>query len=228
MQDAFTIDEDGERVERYVTDGEMLRGRKYDCQVVVTNVGGGSLRLSVLLQVPEGAVPLDGGKELKSGASARCPCRGPHPSRPGRLARHAVDVTVGAYETKRVRYSFYFPRVGHFRHYPAIVTDRHYRLMARAPSATLNVVSAFSTVDSRSWPRVVSVRTLPPLSPRRAVRRVLMRAGAVAGWQQRRGAGVSALAVAARRVAGAAGRPRAPQPRALPARDGRTAPATVL
>ncbi|MCY2938388.1 MAG: hypothetical protein NTV55_08520, partial [Planctomycetota bacterium] len=51
--------ENGEKIDRFL-DAEVLVQRVLGCQVVVTNPSSGRQRLSVLVQIPQGAMPLGG------------------------------------------------------------------------------------------------------------------------------------------------------------------------
>ncbi|MEC8495888.1 MAG: hypothetical protein VXZ39_13245, partial [Planctomycetota bacterium] len=85
-----TVVVDGVERERYVT-GEFLTGRPYGCRVVITNPSSAAIDLQVLLQVPEGAIPLAGTHYTKG-----------------------VPVSVGPYGTRSIETFFYFPGEGTF------------------------------------------------------------------------------------------------------------------
>src|SRR5204863_8163370 len=57
-------EEDGEQVDKYVTE-EFLVHTVYLAQVVLTNPTSSSQRLEVLLQIPRGAVPVSSGFKTK-------------------------------------------------------------------------------------------------------------------------------------------------------------------
>jgi hypothetical protein len=117
---------DGEQVDKYVT-GELLVHRVYIAQVVLTNPTSSQQKLSVLLQIPRGAIPVSGGFRTKGQTLS--------------LAPHA---------THSVEYSFYFPAPGSFAHYPVHVA-RDKALVAAAKPVTLEVVAEPSDVDATSW-----------------------------------------------------------------------------
>src|SRR4029077_11143469 len=81
-------DENGEKVDKFVT-GEFLVHTAYGCQVVVTNPTSSRQRLTVLVQLPVGAVPLAGGRFTRS-----------------------VPVDLEPYRTQTIDTLFYFPRPG--------------------------------------------------------------------------------------------------------------------
>ena len=59
------IQVEGQKRDKYVTD-EFLRGAVYGCQVVVTNPTSATQKLSVLVQIPEKAMPVLGSKRTRS------------------------------------------------------------------------------------------------------------------------------------------------------------------
>lgn len=130
-QNYFRKDEQREYVgstyqDKYVT-GEFLSQVVYLCQVVVTNPTSSARELELLLQIPRGSIPVDNGFETKGTA-----------------------VQLGAFETEAFSYSFYFPAVGEFSHFPAHVSERE-ALVASAAPQTISVVQQLSEVDQTSW-----------------------------------------------------------------------------
>ncbi|MEI6537034.1 MAG: hypothetical protein WCN98_16955, partial [Verrucomicrobiaceae bacterium] len=55
------IEKDGEKLDKFVTD-EFLTGIVYGCQIVVTNPTSSTQKLDLLLQIPQGAIPVLGSK----------------------------------------------------------------------------------------------------------------------------------------------------------------------
>ncbi|MEZ5966798.1 MAG: hypothetical protein R3F56_23365 [Planctomycetota bacterium] len=108
-------------------DGEFQAGVPYGCQVVVTNPTSTPRQLEVLLQVPEGAIP------VRSGYFTR-----------------GFTVALDAYATAALEYAFYFPVAGRQPHYPVHVAERG-KLVAFAAPRTLEVVVELSKVDTTSW-----------------------------------------------------------------------------
>ena len=90
-------EENGEKVDKFVT-GEFVVHTVYGCQVVVTNPTSSRQRLTVLVQLPVGAIPLADGQYTKS-----------------------VPLDLEPYRTQTVDYLFYFPRPGQFAHFPVHV-----------------------------------------------------------------------------------------------------------
>jgi hypothetical protein len=115
-----------ERVDKYVRD-EFLVHVVYGCQVVVTNPTSTPQKLNVLLQIPEGAVPVLN----------------------GRYTRNA-NMNLQPYNTQTLEYYFYFPVAGNYRHYPVQVAKNE-QLIAHAESLTFNVVDEPSEIDRESW-----------------------------------------------------------------------------
>ena len=119
----------GERRDAFVTD-EFLIDVAYGCQVVMTNPTSSQRTADVLLQVPAGAVPLQGGFWTR-----------------GR------SVQLAPYATTTIEYSFYFPSTGEFSHYPAHAAEKG-KLAAFTEGKTLKVVGAPSELDTTSWQHV--------------------------------------------------------------------------
>jgi hypothetical protein len=133
-QNFFRLDdryrhEGNERRDNFVTD-EFLKGIAYGCQVVLTNPTSTPRKLELLLQIPEGAIPVGNGFRTRG-----------------------VPLQVNAYGTATFEYSFYFPRIGAFPHYPVHAgTDGE--LIAFAAPVSMNVVAVPSRVDTTSWEHV--------------------------------------------------------------------------
>jgi hypothetical protein len=88
LDDRWRTEDDGQQREAYVT-GELT----VDVPLRVPSRGHeshvGARRLDLLLQIPEGSMPLSGGSRTKS-----------------------IEVQLGPYSTKELEYSFYFPSPG--------------------------------------------------------------------------------------------------------------------
>jgi hypothetical protein len=117
---------DGEQVDNYVTE-EFLIHTVYGCQVVVTNPNSSRQKLNVLLQIPQGAIPVLNGRETKS-----------------------VFITLEPYHTQTLEYHFYFPAAGDFDHFPVHVS-RNDELVAFAAPFTCHVVEKPTKIDQKSW-----------------------------------------------------------------------------
>lgn len=130
-EDFFRLDdryryENNERRDKFVTD-EFLVDVVYGGQVVVTNPTSAPLRLDLLVQIPELAIPVQSSDYTTS--------------RP---------FVVGPYATQKIEYSFYFPESGDAVHYPAHVS-KDGKTIASAEAFTFHVVKTLSTVDKGSW-----------------------------------------------------------------------------
>jgi hypothetical protein len=118
--------ENGEQVDKYVTD-EFVIHTVYGCQVVVTNPTSTRQKLTLLLQVPQGAIPVANGQPTKS-----------------------VHVDLQPYHTQTLDYFFYFPTAGQYPHFPVHVA-KNGELIAFAAASTLNVVDKPTKIDTESW-----------------------------------------------------------------------------
>jgi hypothetical protein len=119
-------DENGERLDKFVTD-EFVIQTVYGCQVVVTNPTPSRQRLSVLIQVPVGAMPVSNGQPTKT-----------------------VHLDLEPYHTQIVDYQFYFPKSGQFAHFPVHVAKAEALVAAAAPFS-FNVVDKPTKLDTESW-----------------------------------------------------------------------------
>lgn len=115
---------------------ELLVRVVYTCQVVVSNPGDRERKLELLLQIPQGALPVEGGRRTESRA-----------------------LELGGFETESVEYSFYFPEPGEFEHLPVQVAYRE-EVVASPPARVLSVVAEPSHVDTNSWAYVSQRGTL--------------------------------------------------------------------
>jgi hypothetical protein len=119
-------EENGEKIDKFVT-GEFLIQTVYGCQVVVTNPTSARQRLSVLIQIPVGSVPVSNGQFTKS-----------------------VMLDLEPYRTQAIDYFFYFPMPGKFVQFPVHVAKNE-RFIVAAPPATFAVVEKPSKLDTSSW-----------------------------------------------------------------------------
>ncbi len=117
---------DNQKLDKYVTD-EFLIQSVYGCQVVVTNPTSAPQKLDLLLQIPEGALPVLGGKETRS-----------------------VHIDLEPFHTATYEYYFYFPLPGDFAHYPVHVAHNE-QLLTFAEPAEIHVVREPTQVDRQSW-----------------------------------------------------------------------------
>ncbi len=115
-----------ERFDKVVAD-EFLLQTAYGCQVILSNPTSSRQKLRMLLQIPQGAMP------LKSGFYTR-----------------GMPVTLEPYATQTFDYHFYFPELGRFPHYP-VQAAKNEQFVASAAPATFNVVAELSRRDTESW-----------------------------------------------------------------------------
>jgi hypothetical protein len=118
--------EGDEEVDKYVT-GEFLVNVVYACQVVLTNPTSTNQKLDVLMQIPQGAIPVRNG-----------------------FVTRGAPMELSSYATESIEYTFYFPSPGTFSHYPVHVAKNEL-LIASAEPVRLKVVRELSTVDKTSW-----------------------------------------------------------------------------
>nr|HEX4315678.1 hypothetical protein [Kofleriaceae bacterium] len=127
---------DGEQVDNYVT-GPLAAGVVYVTRVVVANPTSARQRVTVLVQLPRGSIPVSASKRT-----------------------HAFDVQLEAYGTHGYEASFYVPQVGTWPQFPAHVS-RGGRVVAAAPAVPLEVIAGGAAADPASWPQLSQHGALP-------------------------------------------------------------------
>ncbi|MFT5735004.1 MAG: hypothetical protein ACI8WY_003690, partial [Planctomycetota bacterium] len=127
---------DGVVRDRFVT-GEFLKGVPYGCRMVVTNPSSSMIRMELLAQIPEGAIPL-GDTHMTKG----------HP------------VTLQSYGTVSMESYFYFPQSGSYRDYP-VHAGRGGVLLGAAAPVVLTVVDEVTVVDQTLWSWISQNAELP-------------------------------------------------------------------
>ncbi len=118
--------ENNERYDKSVED-EFLIHKPYGCRVVVSNPTSSKQKLSLLLQIPKGAVPLNNG-----------------------FYTRAVPIAIEPFATRAHEYHFYFPKVGNFPHFPAQAALAE-KFAAGSAFNMLKVAAEPTRVDSESW-----------------------------------------------------------------------------
>ena len=99
----------------------------YGCQVVVTNPTSARQKLSVLVELPVGSIPLANGRYTRS-----------------------VSLDLEPFRTQTIDYFFYFPRPGEFKHFPVHVAKNEQHVAAAQP-VTFHVVAKPSKLDTTTW-----------------------------------------------------------------------------
>lgn len=113
----------------------MLVGVPYQTNVVVTNPTNQNVRVNVLTQLPEGALPLAAAKLTRS-----------------------VALDLQPYSTQQLSYQFYFSAAGEFKHYGAQVSTDG-KLVASVASRTHRVLAEPENVDEQTWSYVADWST---------------------------------------------------------------------
>lgn len=118
--------ENNERLDRFVTE-EFVVFRVYGSQIAITNPTSSRKKVDVLLQVPNGAMPVENGFFTRS-----------------------MHVRLEPYSTRNIEYYFYFPKPGQFRLYPVQVAENE-KVIAAADGFGFNVVEEPTIIDRTSW-----------------------------------------------------------------------------
>jgi hypothetical protein len=119
-------EENGEKYDKFVT-GEFVVHTVYGCQIVVTNPTSSRQKLSVLYQLPVGAIPVLNGQMTRS-----------------------VPLDLEPYRTHTIDYAFYFPKPGKFAHFPVHVAKNE-QFVTSAQATVLEVVLKPTKIDTTSW-----------------------------------------------------------------------------
>ncbi|MCE9531461.1 MAG: hypothetical protein K8T89_10125 [Planctomycetes bacterium] len=119
-------EENGEKYDKFVT-AEFVVHTVYGCQVVVTNPTSSRQKLTVLVQLPVGAIPVANGQFTRS-----------------------VLLDLEPYRTQTVDYLFYFPKAGKYGHFPVQVAKNE-QFITAAPAFTFEVVEKPTKLDTTSW-----------------------------------------------------------------------------
>jgi len=117
---------DGEPVDRFVRD-EFQSRSVYGSRVIVGNPASSPRHLRVRMEIPGGALPVQGGFFTRD-----------------------APVTLDPYATATFEYFFYFPGAGRFDIYPIQVIEKE-RFVADGPRAVFNVTGAPPRLDAESW-----------------------------------------------------------------------------
>lgn len=79
---------------------EFLVNTAYRCEIIMTNVSPMQKNFSLLYQIPQGSMPLNMTKYMKS-----------------------IPQTLSSYTTTKMIFYFYFPQIGSFSHFPSNVSE---------------------------------------------------------------------------------------------------------
>ncbi|MBF0103042.1 MAG: hypothetical protein HQK77_19260, partial [Desulfobacterales bacterium] len=118
--------ENNESIEKYVTE-EFLPEVVYGCHIIITNPSTAKKKLDVLLQIPQGSLPVNQSHYTDS-----------------------LHIDLGSYQTQTIEYYFYFPQKGKYSHFPVHVSQNE-NLIAYTEPFTFNVVETLSKIDKTSW-----------------------------------------------------------------------------
>ncbi|TNV74380.1 hypothetical protein FGO68_gene14226 [Halteria grandinella] len=109
---------------------EFLVNKAYSCEVIMTNVSPKQSTFSLLYQIPQGSLPLQQTKYMKS-----------------------LQQTLSPYTTQKLIFHFYFPKSGEFTHFPSNVAAGE-KIIARATGLegrSLKVVRKLSVAKKETF-----------------------------------------------------------------------------
>ncbi len=119
-------DENGEKLDKFVV-GEYIKQTAYGCQIVITNPTSSRRKLTLLLQVPVGSIPLN----------------------PSQMTR-SIPLDLEPYRTQTIDYSFYFPVAGNYAQLPVQVSEKS-KSVAAGVATAFAVVDKPTKTDTDSW-----------------------------------------------------------------------------
>ncbi len=115
-----------------VKEQSLIKGTVYRLRVVLTNPSASLVQVSVLQQIPQGAIALENAKVA---------------------AGRKLD--LAPFATQELSTKFYFPQSGSFEHYGAQIAINN-KIAIAVPSSSLTVLDAPNSVDESSWSYVAS------------------------------------------------------------------------
>ncbi|KAK2944335.1 putative Actin-binding protein [Blattamonas nauphoetae] len=115
--DSTAVDEDGQTVIKYIRTGRVHPCHIYACDTIITNTTNRTIELEVLVQIPQGAIPVQSGFQTKT-----------------------IPRRIGSFGTETIRTSFYFPFCGEFTLYPAQVMRKKRVVGVGRGVSTIHVV----------------------------------------------------------------------------------------
>ena len=106
---------------------ELVIGVPYRNRVVLTNPTGNRLMLQILMQVPQGSIPLEAGRNVV-----------------------VKEFFLDPFSTVETSHVFYFPSAGPFQHYGAQASSEG-KYLAHVASSSVRVLDAPLNIDDSSW-----------------------------------------------------------------------------
>jgi hypothetical protein len=106
---------------------ELVKGTSYRSRVVLTNPTGNPMDVQILMQIPQGAIPLQAGRNVA-----------------------VQEFHLGPFSTTETSHVFYFPAAGEFQHYGSRASTSG-KYLAHIESTPLKVLDAPLNVDDTSW-----------------------------------------------------------------------------
>ena len=109
---------------------EFLTGTGYQGQIVISNPTAARRQVDVFWQIPAGAIPLGGSQFTDS-----------------------KTILLEPFAVKSIHYTFYFPSVGDYTHYPATVAQDG-KLVSRGGEKLFKAVAQASEDDTVTWEKI--------------------------------------------------------------------------
>ncbi|KAK8814324.1 hypothetical protein WA158_008186 [Blastocystis sp. Blastoise] len=124
-----------QKVTKYMTENTFIIGNPYTCELIISNISPIQYDINIFYQLPNGSYPVLSTKYFQK----------------------TVNISVSPYSTKRIQYSFFFPSIGQFSHYPAHIIDTEtqqlitYAQNNKNTNDIMNVIEKKEKIDKESW-----------------------------------------------------------------------------
>ena len=124
-EDKFTFDETDKDIKRIKKVKKFVKGRVYESQISITNISESSLRLKLITQIPQGALPVNQLDFLKIN-----------------------ELAISALSTQIRRFQFYFPASGRFKCYPSTLMKDNKFVSSAKIGQEFEVLERFETENA--------------------------------------------------------------------------------
>ncbi|OUM70182.1 hypothetical protein PIROE2DRAFT_68451 [Piromyces sp. E2] len=99
-----------------VNPSDFEPGKIYGCEIIITNVSVSTKFLDVLYQIPNGAICVKSCKKT-----------------------NIEQIKLNKYSSKNIKFYFYFPKVGEYKHIPVYISYKEKHVIAVSPETTITV-----------------------------------------------------------------------------------------
>ncbi|KAI9204038.1 uncharacterized protein BJ171DRAFT_582414 [Polychytrium aggregatum] len=132
-------EETGELMDKFVDASAFVTRRIYTLQATITNTSSTSLLLSVLVQIPNGALAVGGSSRSKT-----------------------HQISIQPYKTEIIQTQFYFPRPGQFTQFPIEAANQRNQIIAHGAPVSVSVIESVESQSAagKPWKWIATEGTL--------------------------------------------------------------------